>query len=276
MDQAVLYHMQDHVSTITYNRPKKGNAVNGAMRRGLNSAWSKFRDDEDAWVAIMTASDPHFCVGADLKDVAGSVGKFKGTFFEKPTRNSFESGWEIFKPTIAAVNGKCVGYGLTAVAMCDFVIASDRATFSYPEVKVGMPTIVGSIVLPPKIGWTNAMELLMIGEPINAHRAKELGLVWKVVPHNKLMKEANTLAKRLCNAPLAVRAVKEVATRTSNMGWTESVRFGESIRRIVQELDGKEDYREGLKSFREKRMPVWGGKKKKNQSKNNQTQKAKL
>ena len=76
--------------------------------------------------------------------------------------------------------GPCVGYGLTAVTFCDFVIASETATFSYPEVRIGIPTIVGAIRLPKKLNWSDAMELLLIGKPVSANRAKEMGLVWKV------------------------------------------------------------------------------------------------
>lgn len=256
-DDAVLYEQSGNVVTITYNRPDRLNAVNGAMREGLNTAWDRFLGDEDAWVAIMTGSGKAFCAGADLKDGAGSVGTFPGTFWEKPTINSFESGLELYKPTIAAVNGPCVGYGLTAVSFCDFVIASDRATFSYPEVRIGIPTIVGAIRLPTQLNWADAMELLMIGEPISAQRAHEMGLVWKVVPHDDLMDAANELAQRLTkSAPLATRAVKEVATRTQNMGWIEAVRFGETMRIVANATD---DATEGRTAFREKRPPEWRG-----------------
>ncbi len=253
----VLYDKRDHVVTITYNRPERLNALNGAMRNGLNEAWLRFRDDEDAWVAIMTGTGRAFCAGADLKDSAGSTGTFAGTFWEKPTVNSFESGLELFKPVIAAVNGPCIGYGLTGVSFADFVIASDRATFSFPEVRIGVPTIVGSIRLPRRLNWADAMELLMIGEPVDAQRAKEMGLVWKVVGHDSLMAEANALADRLCHsAPLATRVVKEVATRTADMGWTESVRFGETMRLVANQ---SEDATEGRQSFAEKRSPIWKG-----------------
>ena len=123
-DDSVLYELDGHVATITYNRPDALNAINGDMRRGLNAAFDRFRNDEDAWVAIVTGAGQAFCAGADLRDGAGSAGEFGGTFWEKPTINSFESGWEIFKPVIAAVNGYCLGYGLTLVTWCDFVIAS--------------------------------------------------------------------------------------------------------------------------------------------------------
>lgn len=256
-DEPVLYEQDGHVVTITYNRPERLNAVNGDMREGLNAAWERFLGDESAWVAIVTGSGKAFCAGADLKDGKGSVGTFPGTFWEKPTINSFESGLELFKPTIAAVNGPCVGYGLTAVTFCDFVVASERATFSYPEVRIGIPTIVGSIRLPRQLNWADAMELLMIGEPIDAERAKEMGLAWKVVPHDDLMTEARSLADRLVkSAPLATRAVKEVATRTQDMGWIESVRFGETMRIVANDTD---DAREGRTSFAEKRSPEWKG-----------------
>jgi len=257
MADEVLYEKNGHVVTITYNRPERRNAINGAMRDGLNAAWLRFRDDEDAWVAVMTGSGDAFCGGADLKEGKGSAGTFAGTFWEKPTVNSFESGLELFKPVIAAVNGACVGYGLTGVSFADFAIASDKAMFSYPEVRIGMPTIVGSIRLPQRLNWADAMELLMIGEPISAQRAKEMGLVWKVVPHDQLMVEAYALADRLvASAPIATRAVKEVATRSREMGWTEAVRFGETMRIVANQSN---DSKEGLAAFREKRSPEWTG-----------------
>ncbi|MGE0795303.1 MAG: enoyl-CoA hydratase/isomerase family protein, partial [Acidimicrobiia bacterium] len=166
MGGTVLYELDGHVATITYNRPEAMNAVNRELRDDLNAAFARFRDEEAAWVAIVTGAGRAFCAGADVKDGAGATGTFPGTFWEKPTANSFESGWEIFKPVIAAVNGHCLGYGLTLVTWCDFVIASERAVFGFPEVKLGVPAIVGAIRLPQRIGWQNAMELLLTGDPV--------------------------------------------------------------------------------------------------------------
>jgi len=253
----VLYAVADHVATITYNRPDALNAINGQMRRGLNDAFARFRDDEDAWVAIVTGAGRAFCVGADLHDGTGATGEFAGTFWEKPTANSFESGWEIFKPVIAAVNGYCLGYGLTLVSWCDFVIASDRAEFGFPEVTIGVPTIVGAIRLPQKINWQFAMELLLTGERIGAARAKEIGLAGWVVPHDELMGEARKLATRLvAAAPLAARATKEVAVRTRSMASVEAIRFGETMRRVAATT---EDAAEGMRAFAERRAPRWQG-----------------
>jgi enoyl-CoA hydratase/carnithine racemase len=233
MADAATYELEGHIATIRYNRPQALNAINGELRRDLNAAFTRFRDEEDAWVAIVTGNGRAFCAGADLRDGAGSTGEFSGTFWERPTANSFESGWEIFKPVIAAVNGPCIGYGLTMVTWCDFVIASDRATFACPEVTLGVPTIVGAIRLPERIGWQYAMELLLTGERIDAQRALDIGLAGWVVPHDHLLEEARSLAERLVRAaPLAARATKEVAVRARSMAPVEAIRFGETMRRL--------------------------------------------
>jgi len=252
---SVTYELDGHVATITYNRPDALNAINADMRRGLNDAFDRFRADEDAWVAIVTGAGRAFCVGADMRDGGGSTGEFAGTFWEKPTTNSFESGWEIFKPVIAAVNGYCLGYGLTLVSWCDFVIASDRAEFGFPEVTIGVPTIVGAIRLPQRLNWQYAMELLLTGERIDAARAHEIGLAGWVVPHDDLMDRARDLAARLVRAaPLAQRATKEVAVRSQHLSTVDAIRFGETMRKVAA---ATEDATEGMRAFGEGRRPEW-------------------
>jgi enoyl-CoA hydratase/carnithine racemase len=253
----VLYELDGHVATITYNRPDALNTINGEMRRDLNAAFARFRDEEDAWVAIVTGAGKAFCAGADLRGGGNSAGDFPGTFWEKPTLNSFESGWEIFKPVIAAVNGYCLGYGLTLVTWCDFVIASERAEFGFPEVRIGVPTIVGAIRLPQKLAWHDAMELLLTGERIDAERAQAIGLVGSVVPADALMDAARSLADRLLQgAPLAQRAIKEVAVRSQHLPPLEAIRFGETMRKVAA---ATEDAAEGGRAFTERRPPEWRG-----------------
>lgn len=257
MGEAATFRLDGHVATITYNRPQALNAINGEMRRDLNDAFARFRDDDEAWVAIVTGAGRAFCAGADLRDGAGSTGEFAGTFWEKPTLNSFESGWEIFKPVIAAVNGYCLGYGLTLASWCDFVVASDRAEFGLPEVRLGVPAIVASIRLPQRLNWADAMELLLTGERFTAERAHAMGLVWRVVPHESLLEEANALASRLLNgAPLAQRAMKEMAARTRHMPALEAIRFGETMRHVATST---RDAAEGVQAAAEHRSPNWSG-----------------
>ncbi len=257
MTGTVLYELDGHVATITYNRPDALNAINGEMRRDLNDAFARFRDEEDAWIAIVTGAGRAFCAGADLRGEGNSAGDFPGTFWEKPTQNSFESGWEIFKPVIAAVNGYCIGYGFTLVTWCDFVIASEDAQFGFPEARIGVPTIVGAIRLPQRLNWQYAMEILLTGERIDATRAHEIGLAGWVVPADALMDEARALAQRLlAGAPLAQRVIKEMAVRSQQMPMIEAIRFGETMRKVAAATD---DAREGMQAAAERRPPVWRG-----------------
>ena len=252
----VRYEVTEHVATITYDRPAKRNAIDGAMRREINAAFDRFRTDDDAWVAIVTGEGDAFCAGADLRSETGNpAGDFPGSFWERPTVNSLESGWEIFKPIVAAVNGPAVGYGVTLLTWCDFVIASERATFSFPEARLGVPTIVGALRLPQRINRQYAMELLLTGETIDADRAKEIGLAGWVVPHGALLDEARSLAARLTRAaPLAQRAIKEMSVRGPEMATTDAIRFGETLRRVAA---ASEDAAEGAAAHRERRDPVW-------------------
>ena len=256
-EPTVRYERDGHITTIAYNRPHKLNAINGEMREELNAAWTRFRDDEDAWVAIVTGTGRAFCVGADLHDGTGAAGTWPGSFWEIPTVNSFESGMEIWKPTIAAVNGYCLGYGLTLVSACDFVVAADDAEFGMPEVRLGSPTIVGAMRLPRRVGMQPALELLLTGDRIDATRAREIGLAGWVVHRDELLVEARSLAERLCQgAPLAVRAVKEMAYRGQTLPWVDAVRMGEAMRRVVLATD---DASEGMMAAREGRPPRWEG-----------------
>jgi enoyl-CoA hydratase/carnithine racemase len=155
------------------------------------------------------------------------------------------------------VNGHCLGYGLTLVTWCDFVLASDRATFGYPEVRLGIPAIVGAIRLPGRVAWADAMELLLTGETVDAERARQMGLVWRVVAHDDLLGEARALADRLvAGAPLAQRAMKEVAARAADLSALEAIRFGETMRNVVLSTA---DAAEGLTAASERRAPRWRG-----------------
>ncbi len=257
MGEAATYKRDGNVATITYNRPEVLNAVNGEMRRDLDTAWTRFREDEEAWVGIVTGAGRAFCAGADLRDGRGSTGEWPGSFWEWPTITTFESGMEIWKPTIAAVNGPCIGYGLTAALACDFVLASDRATFAYPEVTIGVATIVGALRLPDHVAMPDALELLLTGDPIDAEHAREIGLAWRVHPHDDLLDEAEALGRRLCQgAPLAVRATNEMARRGRKLPWTDAVRMGETMRRVVGQSS---DSAEGRTAWAERRDPKWTG-----------------
>ena len=256
---AVLYETRDRIAFITLNRPEVLNAFNREMHQQLREAWLAFREDDDAWVAVVTgAGDRAFSAGADIKEM--------GQRREEPVRRSFwetwfgddlQTGLDVWKPTIAAVNGYCLGEGLTLILACDFRIASERASFGFPEVNLGIPTIVGAIRAPHIVGLGNALELLLIGDRVDAKRAYEMGLAQRVVPHDAVRAEAEALARRLCrNGPLAVRCTKEMAYRGLQLPFADAVRMGESLRRVAT---SSEDAREGPRAFRENREPQFKG-----------------
>jgi E-phenylitaconyl-CoA hydratase len=141
------------------------------------------------------------------------------------------------------------------VTACDFVIATDRAQFGFPEVRLGVPTSVGSIRLPGRIGMQHALELLLTGDRIDAARARDIGLVLDVVAPGDLTGAARHLAGRLLQAaPLAARATKEMAYRGRALPWVDAVRMGETMRRVAA---ATEDAREGMAAAREGRAPEW-------------------
>lgn len=252
----VLYEREGHIATISYNRPERLNAMDREVGRDLNAAWREFRDDPEAWVAIVRGNGRAFCSGNDVHELANPPQSQDGrTFWEVPSMTSMETGMEIWKPTIAAVHGYCLGHGLTVAASCDFLIAGESAKFGFPEVLLGMPTVIGAIRIADKMRWDHAMELLLTGETVDVDRANEMGFVWRVVPDDQLMDEAMALAQRLCAAaPLAVRSTKEITWRGLRMPLTDALRFGATMRSLVNRGD---DYREGTRAKVEGRQPQW-------------------
>ena len=256
---AVLYETQDRIARITLNRPEALNAFNRDMHAELREAWLAFREDDELWVAIVSAAgDRAFSAGADVKEMGQrrEDGQ-RRSFWEQWSGQNLQNGLEVWKPTIAAIDGYCLGEGLTLAMSCDFRIASERASFGFPEVNIGIATIVGAVRAPGIVGLGNALELLLIGEPVDARRAYEMGLLTRVVPAERLRDEAEALARRLCrNGPLAVRATKEVVYRSLNLPFADAVRMGESLRRLV---NASEDAREGPRAFQEKREAQFKG-----------------
>jgi enoyl-CoA hydratase/carnithine racemase len=262
---AVRYEVDGKVALITLDRPQALNTFDRAMHNELHDAWTAFRDDPELWVAIVTgAGDRAFSAGADVRGW-GQQAPVDEKRPMGPGRHMWETrydwdlqgGLEVWKPTICAINGYCIGEGLTLALACDLRIASERAIFAYPEVQIGVPTIAGAIRAPRVVGLGNALELLLLGDRVDARRALEMGLVNKVTPHDELMAEARRWADRIArNAPQAMAATKEVAVRSQALPFAEALRMGEAMRKIAGSTD---DAREGVRAFREKREPDYHG-----------------
>jgi enoyl-CoA hydratase/carnithine racemase len=212
----VLYEKRERVAYVTINRPEAKNAIDPETHRLLWETWEDFRDDDELDVAIVTGAGDAFCSGADLKT-------FIPPWIEDATarkvRDNVATGLggltrglhRIYKPVIAAVNGWALAGGLETALACDIRIASERAMFGSFEVRRGYHHGDGGIVrLVNTCGAGVALEMLLTGEPIDAQRALRCNLVSRVVPHERLMEEAETVARQILrNSQIAVRSAKE-------------------------------------------------------------------
>ncbi len=243
------------VGIIRINRPDARNAVNGDVANGIEAALDTFEADDDIHAVILTGNGPTFCAGADLKLVA------TGRSAEIATKRGNFAGFvkrDFPKPLIAAVNGPALAGGFEIVLKCDLVVAADHATFGIPEVKRGLFAAAGGLIrLPQRVPLAVATELAITGDPIDAHRALQLGLVNRVVPLDAVMDTALELAGRIAeNGPLAVkntlRMVRCAGDLSEDDAWPRNFE-------LAMEVFASKDSIEGATAFAEKRPPRWTG-----------------
>ena len=247
----IIYEKKGHIAYFTLNRPERLNALGSEVSQQLQEAEFDFAQDDDLWVAIYTgAGDRAFSAGFDLKEGAESS---RGGQRRQPGKGL--GPIELVKPTIAAVNGIAYGGGFELAQRCDIRICSENAMFAMPEVKRGLTPIPGLFTLPRLIGQSNAMFLLLTGEPIDAEEAYRLGVVAKVVPLDELIPTATSIAEIICeNGPLAVRTIKQIVKLGAEVPLDYGRRFAASM---IDSVWGSEDAREGMTAFVQKRKPVW-------------------
>jgi enoyl-CoA hydratase/carnithine racemase len=259
-EDAVLYEVRNRIAYITLNRPEAMNALNTAVRQGLAQSWQRFRDDPNAWVAIVTgAGERAFCAGADLKEMSATrEAEAAGTQSMAQVPNGPGGETSTWKPIIAAINGYCLAGGLELALRCDLRIAAEHARFGLTEVTRGIiPGGGGTQRLPRAVPVALAMELIFTGKHITAEEAFRFGLLNRVVPAEQVMPAAEELARQIiANAPLAVRATKEAIMRGLDMSLDDGLRLEALISRTVRLT---EDSREGPKAFAEKRPANFQG-----------------
>ncbi|MBI2847807.1 MAG: enoyl-CoA hydratase/isomerase family protein [Chloroflexi bacterium] len=253
-------HEDGKIYVITMNRPHRMNALGGGMGEALYNAWAEFRDDPRARVAILTgAGDRAFCAGADLIETSERrQAEARGETLPRPTsppRSSvpLSEGMNLWKPTIAAINGYAVAGGFMMAMQCDIRIAAEHAEIGIAEVRWNMGA--GWLhTLTRQMHLQHALELVLWGDQrITAQRAYEMGWVNRVVPKERLMDEAMKWAERMLYlAPRAVRNLKEIITRGFYMSPMEGAAFA---RAVEQNLSGMKDSIEGPTAFAEKRRP---------------------
>ena len=242
---SVRYESAEGISTVTIDRPDRMNALDSAVVDGLETSWKRFADSDDRVAILHASGDRAFSVGADIKDPPGEL-----------WRGVPSIGVALDKPVIAAVHGWCIGGAYVIVQMCDLVVASETTIFKYPEAQVGFTGgLIASAVA--RIPHKFAMEFMLLGQDVSAERAREMGMVNRVVPPGRELDVANELANVLVDsAPLVVETLKGFSQETLNKSPAEA---GALARKSLQSVRDSEDGAEGRVAFREKRPPVFKG-----------------
>jgi enoyl-CoA hydratase/carnithine racemase len=248
-DAVVRYELEGAVAWVTIDRDEARNALNAAVREGLWAATRRFNDDAAARVLVLTgAGDRAFCAGADLREMADGT-------MEVPPPDFlpiFGRNIEVTKPTIAAVNGVAYAGGFLLTQMCDLVVAAAHARFAITEVRVGRGT-PWAAPLPWLLAPRIALELLLTGDHLGAERAREVGLVNRVVPASELHAATQELASTIAaNAPLSVAAAKRTVYLSQPDVYAEADAIWDPVYRSA-------DAQEGPRAFRDGRTPDWRG-----------------
>lgn len=248
---------QDGVLEITLNRPEQLNAINAKCREELMQVFLAARDNPAQRVLLITGAGRAFSAGADLKD--GSV--------TEPPVESVESRWwgdyrsalaSLGKPSIAAVNGYALGGGFELALACDLRLAAEEAAFAAPEINLGsIPAGGATQRLARLAGLGRAMELVLLGERIDAAEAYRIGLVNRVVAAAELLPTARAWAKKLAaKAPLALKYAKEAVNKSVDIPIEDGIRLEAYLGGVLR---ATEDRREGIAAILEKRKPVFHG-----------------
>lgn len=250
--------VEDHIATITINRPERLNAMDAEHYHGLSQAWMRVRDDPELRVAVVTGGgDRAFTVGADIKGFLTRKSEWREVWMTQRDQ-LLNRGIELWKPVIAAVNGYCLGGGVTLLLATDIRIACETATFGLSEVKRGIIAGNGGTQrVLSQLPYPIAMEMLLTGEPISAAAAAHWGLINKAVPREELMPTAMGYARRLAALPpLALQTAKELAIRSRDVDLATGLRVEQLVASLLRQT---EDAREGARAFAEKRPAQFEG-----------------
>jgi E-phenylitaconyl-CoA hydratase len=258
---AVIFSKQESVATVTLNRPEAMNALDPETWSELLACWEEIRGDDAVRAVILTgAGERAFCAGADLKKTMPQQESFAQLAFggDGAAGASLIRRLETDKPVLCAINGVALGGGLELALSCDIRLCATPARFGLTEVRVGsIPGAGGTQRLPRIVGLSNAMLMLLTGEPIDSAEALRIGLVSRVTAPEVLLEEAATIAAKIvANAPLAVRAVKRLVTHGADLPLQAAI----DVERLTWGvLRDTEDRIEGRLAFQQKRKPIYRG-----------------
>ncbi|MCF8085037.1 MAG: enoyl-CoA hydratase [Deltaproteobacteria bacterium] len=256
--KCVNFRKEDGVAWIQFNRPDKLNALNPDVLKDLETAIVCCEEDDAVRVVVIMGHEKAFVVGGDIHDMSKGDINFAYDLSDLVLRVQ-ERLSDLPKPTIAAISGYALGGGLELALCCDLRISAENAVFGLPEITLGIiPGGGGTQRLPRLVGICPATELIFLGEMIKAERAKEIGLVNKVVPFGSLKDEVQAYASKLMERPaLALRAAKIAMRRGLGIPLKEGLQIEQNLFCM---LFGTEDQKEGMSAFLEKRKAVYTGK----------------
>ena len=261
MEAPVLAETRGACRVIVLNRPDKLNSFNPEMHRALRAALEAARDDEGVRAILLTGAGRAFCAGQDLAgDVAPEPGKVPdlSRTIEEHYNPLIRLIRAMPKPVVCAVNGTAAGAGANLALACDIVLAAKGAKFIQAFSKIGLvPDSGGTWFLPRLVGSARATALAFLAEPLGAEKAAEWGLIWKAVPDEALMDEANALAAQLAAMPTIGLALTKAALQQAGTNTLDAQLDLES--RLQGEAGRTPDYAEGVASFMEKRAPKFTG-----------------
>jgi enoyl-CoA hydratase len=243
--KTIIHEKKGQVCYITLNRPKVGNAINAQMSRELADVCRTINQDEEIMVVILKGAGGAFSSGSESQEWEAGCDASRAI-------DSLE------RVTIAAIDGAALGEGLELALACDIRIASERSSFCLPQTAYGLiPRGGGTQRLPRLVGKGKALEMILTAEPIDADEAYRIGLVSKVVSAEELLSEVNEWAKRIITCgPIALRYAKEAVNKGLDFTLEQGLRLEADLYFLIQTT---EDRMEGIRAFREKRLPQFKG-----------------
>lgn len=246
----VIVERHGEVMVLTLNRPEQRNAMNSALMSELNAALRNANNDDAIGAVILTGKGPAFCAGGDLKETSRNIEQ--GDFWTRYDRatQSLEVHRLIAalnKPVIGAINGFALAGGAGLAMSCDLVVASEKATFGYPEVKRGLVAAMVMVSLSRIVGRRQALELLLSGRQIDAREAREIGMINRVVPHEALMQEALAFAGTIAsNSRSSLRMTKKLFNDICEMDKDRAIEHARDIGQMIRQT---KDARQGSAAF---------------------------
>ncbi|HYU30959.1 MAG TPA: enoyl-CoA hydratase-related protein [Thermoanaerobaculia bacterium] len=257
MAETILVEREGRVAILTVNRPDKLNALNEQVRTDMLAALAEIEADDSVGVVVITgAGEKSFIAGADIGEFAGRTPFDQRHAMRSPRIFDIMSSFP--KPVVAMINGFCLGGGCELALSCDIRIASEKARFGQPEIKLGLiPGGGGTQRLSRLVGVGQAMRLILSGDTIDAAEAGRIGLVEIVVPAEELRAKTLELANRIAGwSPLTLKVAKEAVRASQKMNVEEGVAYERDLFCLCFSSADKE---EGVKAFLEKRQPQWTG-----------------